>query len=134
MAFVSGTASVQVYSAAGAFVANLSSASDLTSCWIETKDLDLGIPQRAKHLDALVVQMTNLAQQTDARVIVKWRDNLADPLNEEAPESIGISGGPVFLRPPGARYFRLRIEDPAVRERWKMVSLEVFGQLGALDF
>lgn len=134
MAVASGSVQIQVYDSAGNFLANLAAAVDLISCFVESKDLDFGDPQVAKHLDALVFQLTNIAQQTGMRVVMKWRDNLADALGEGSPEDIDVTGNPTFIRPQGARYLRIRVEDVAVRERWKLVGLDIYGQFGGRDF
>ena len=41
---------------------------------------------------------------------------------------------PGYTDPPGARYYQLKYEDIAVRERWRLHGFDVYGEPGGEEW
>jgi hypothetical protein len=106
---------------------------DSVQCWIETKDLDFGREDLTKFIQKLYAKIEEIESATSLRFIIKYRDHLGQALSEEAAVPFGGVNA-VAIRPPGAKYFRIRIDDPSIQVRWRLSELELFGALGGRRF
>ena len=112
----------------------LNTALDSATCFIETKDLDLGAPDFAKVLQQVYSEIEGRTGAPGLKLIIKYRDSLQDPLQELAPISLSSQKPGVNVRPPQAKYYRFRFEDDSISIIWKLSRMELFGQLGGRRF
>ncbi len=132
MAEVIGTVNLVLNYAGGGSI-NLNQAVDTGTCFIETKDMDLDREDLTKFLQKVYAKIKNLEDSTSIKIIVKYRDDENSPLISRS--AIAFSGNPVVpMRPPGAKFYRIRIEDLAISVRWKLYELELFGAIGGTRF
>ena len=122
-----GTASLRLTRANGV-VFDLGQALDTAQVFLESKDLHLGDPHVRKMLRKYrhEVNMTHLT--TNMQLIIKHRDNLDDELVAENPISLTNRDETVMMRTPSRRYFRIRLEDIGVKERWLITAIDLFGR------
>ena len=108
---------------------DLIAALDTTTCFIETRDLDLGDPAAYKFVQRLFFEILNREEAPGLQVIVKYRNTLNDAFQEMEPQLLNTNL-PIHLRVPGAKYHRYRIEDNSVRTDWRLAAFEIWGELG----
>ena len=125
MAQVSGIATIKI--TRGANIYNLAAATDIVPLFLESTDLDIGDPQVRKGIESAIFDMTNQGGQSGLTLKIGYRNNLADEIQWHPAVSVGVSGKPVFLRPPAARYIRIRLDDSLVLERYTIGRITLYG-------
>jgi hypothetical protein len=103
-------------------------AQDTITAWIETKDLHLGSTEFLKALAFIVFEITGKANLDSLEVTLKYRDQLSETLQSEAAVPINESD-PLQIRPPDARYVRIRLSDSAISQIWKLTAMEFHGEV-----
>jgi hypothetical protein len=123
--------SVAMYkTTAGGLRFDLSTAQDATSSFIESRDLDLGNPRVDKIVQRMFFEFIRREVSPALQFYIKYRNTLQDPLQIAGPFSLGTSTGSVVVRVPGAKYIRIRIEDPGIQEVWQLSALAIWGEFG----
>lgn len=110
---------------------DLSAAQDATTAYIETRDLDLDNPRTDKIVQRLFFEFLRRENAPALEFYVKYRNTLQEPLQTVGPYLLGTTSGSIDVRVPGAKYIRIRIEDPGIQDIWQLASMEVWGELGA---
>ena len=113
----------------GGGVVNLNQSIDTGTCYIETKDLDLGRVDFTKFLQRIIAKIDGVEDAPYLVFYVKWKDELGDALQEQGPFSFDGHESHA-VRPPGAKFYRIRIQDNGVSTRWRLSMLELFGAVG----
>lgn len=114
-------------------VLNLGTAADTSTAYIETKALDFGKTRFVKFLESLNVEVTERVNHTNMLMQVYGSDAEDGPF--ELVDSIQVAEeDPMFTDPPGFRYFKFRLYDGLVVSRWRLSGLEVWGELGGMEF
>lgn len=122
---------VMQHTALSGAMTSLIQAKDTGSCWIETKDIDFEAFEFKKLIRRILLQIENVELTQKLFITVKWRNSLSDELNSEEPINLKDLGGIIRMRPPNARFFRIRIYDDAVSVAWRLQSITVFGKVGS---
>ena len=112
---------------------NLAQSIDSATCWVETKDLDFGEEEVTKFIQKLYAKIKEIENATSLKFYIKYRDSLGDALTTLGPYSFGSEEAHA-VRPPGAKYYRIRIEDTGVSVCWRLSMLELFGAVGGHRF
>jgi hypothetical protein len=132
MAEVRGAA-VVVYTNLSGTAVNLNQSLDSASCFVETKDLDLGRVDVNKFLQKIFSAIEGVGSSPNLKLTIKWRNSLDDALKSVA--AVSLDGNPTIpVRPPGAKFFRLRYEDTNIAAAWKLSRIDLFGRLGGRRF
>ena len=124
----SGKTRVVITRASGVLV-NVFDSSDTESCFIETKDLDMGRQDVLKFLRRLIsdISFSTVGGLDNLELLIRGRTNKSQEFIDSDP--ISLAGGAIDLpvRVPNSRFFRLRYTDKKIKERWKLTKLEMFG-------
>lgn len=110
-------------------IINLGQSLDSADCYIETKDLDLGKENYTKFLQAIYAKIEGIENAPTLYFVIYWRDRLSRPLSDSGHI---LFNGEEFkpVRPPGAKFYRIRIGDTAISTKWRLTMLELFGIVG----
>jgi len=125
MSTVSG--SVTMLHTSGGVTRAVGAAADTETCWIESKDLDLGDPMAIKFLDEVRVEIDRITSLTNVSMTLKFRDELDEDLTLADVLELINAPGPFPVHPQDAAYFRVRIDDTALSVLWKLSRIEFYG-------
>ena len=99
---------------------------------IESQDLDFGAPELLKELHYVLLEVTEYGSLDELSIQIGWKDRLQDPITWGQNYPAREANAPIFIRPPQARYFRLRVGDANVQALWKLSGVQIYGTvLGA---
>lgn len=125
MSQVSGVATVLVTQ--NSRTINLGVATDLISCYIETRDYDFDDPQALKYIEEIIAEVYG---NNTIDLSLKRRSSLKAELVTDGVFPVGENNSdPVFCWSAGDNYFRVRFADETATGRWKIVKFEIFGQV-----
>ena len=135
-------------------VFNVGQATDTATAFVESRDIDGGNAQIKKILKRLVLRIGGRSVLTDARLIIKGRNDLDMPkvvlatielaeaevvtsTSRDAPIPVGTEItrlkplSPIKLRIAEVKYYSFRIEDDAIKGNWAIFAIEGYGVLGS---
>lgn len=127
MAIVRGRARIFLTRSSG-IIFDLAEALDAGTCYVESKDLDFGDPRVKKMLRRIGLQFGPLDQLTNVVITLKWRNRLDEALVSDTERSVSTNDKSIRVRTPAKRYFRIRITDNGIKERWKLTAMDFFGR------
>jgi hypothetical protein len=117
----------------GGTVLNLGTAIDASFAWIQTKALNFDQIRQPKFLESLIYNISNRTTQTNLVIQVYGSDEEEE--NFTLLDTIDVDEGSVaYTDPPGYKYFKFRIYDEVIVERWRLSNLEVWGEFGGDEF
>ena len=112
---------------------NLGGAVDSATAFLESKPLHFGQEQAVKYIDRIIYSFSNRALQGQLFLEIWGADDEDGPFT--LLETVQISTTePSYPDVPGQRYFKFRLRDDAVAERWRFHGMEVWGELGGDEF
>lgn len=99
---------------------------EVDTAWVQTRPLDLG-SRWDKYIDAVVLDVEGAEESPALYLHLGWSARLSDPVTWLEPILLSQADEVVRVRFEG-RYVKLKLEDRAVISRWKLNTIEFYGQ------
>lgn len=105
---------------------DLGEAQDAATCWIETKDIDLGDPHVFKLLRAFDLLMSTPGYFSNLQLIVRTRNDIRQPFRDWIIDADNVDET-LKKRIRNCKFFRLRLQDNGVQARWHLTQINIYG-------
>jgi len=114
-------------------VININQSLDTASCWIRSKWMDLEREDLTKFLQKLYLKIEGGELSNNLTVTIFHTDDLNAPEQFVGPFNLNQVSA-LAVRPPGAKFYSIRLDDTGIQTRWRFSQMELFGQIGGMRF
>lgn len=105
-----------------------------STCFVETKLLQIHPQGRECYIDGLRIEITELEKLADTVLKIGWADKINDTVNwavnydDLTQEFQLVNANSIFNLRIEAKYLKIRIEDRQIRTTWQLSGIEVYGR------
>lgn len=122
----------------------LGAATETSTCFIETKAIDVGDEEMSYFIDRVISNISDRPDQlnlvleiwgSDDEEGVETFEEDVRPGNFELLDTISLAKhDPGYTDPPGKRFYKFIFRDNGIIERWRLHGFTVYGEPGGDEF